>query len=124
VSVPQRWGGRHVAQCIADAAPRRRVQVTGVVVTAAMARWRSMDAWVCRLDDGTGVITVVFGGSRPVPGVVPGACLHVEATTLADNRTFVLWNPLYHFARPVPRLAKPARRGEALGRGEQPPCRL
>ena len=70
---PERWGGRLIARRLADAAPRHRLQATGVIVTAVTARWRSMNAWVCRLHDDTGVITLVFSGARPALGMIPGA---------------------------------------------------
>ena len=91
-----------MARRITDVAPRHRVEVTGVVVNAATARWRTMDAWVCSLDDGTGIITVVFGGRRPVPGIVPGARVHVEGTAQAHDGALALWNPVYEFVRRTP----------------------
>jgi hypothetical protein len=91
------WGGRPIAHRIADAAPRRRVVVTGTIVTAEPGLWRSIPSFICRLDDDTGCITIVFGGSRPVPGILKGTRCTVEATVLSNGGEFVLWNPFYRF---------------------------
>ena len=66
------WGGRPVARRIADARVRRRVVVTGKVVDARRCIWRGWGAQAFDLDDGTGRLTIVFGGLRSVPGMVPG----------------------------------------------------
>jgi hypothetical protein len=63
------WGGRPIAHRIADAAPRRRVVVTGTI----------------------------FGGPRPVPGMVKGVVCTVEATAVSNGAVLVLWNPFYRF---------------------------
>jgi hypothetical protein len=89
------WGGRPIARRIADCAPRRRAVVTGTVVATERSHWRGMPAYVCRLDDDSGSITIVFGGPRPVPGMVKGALCTVEATALSNGHGLALWNPYY-----------------------------
>jgi len=91
------WGGRPVARRIVDAAPRRRAVVTGTVVGVEVRRWRQVPSYTAQLDDGTGRLTLVFTGARPVPGMVEGARCTVEATVLADGGELVVWNPLYRF---------------------------
>jgi hypothetical protein len=91
------WGGRPIAHRIADAAPRRRVVVTGTIVAAELGCWRRTPAFICRLDDDTGCITVIFGGQRPVPGMIKGALCTVEATALSNGGGLLLWNPHYRF---------------------------
>jgi len=91
------WGGRPIAHRIADVAPRRRVVVTGTIVATETSRWREVPAFICQLDDGTGSLTVVFGGPRPVAGMVEGARCTVEATALSNGAGLVLWNPWYRF---------------------------
>ena len=91
------WGGRPIARRIADGAPRRRLVVTGTIVETEEGRWRGLPAFICRLDDDTGTITVVFGGARRVPGMVKGALCTVEATVLSNGGALVLWNPFYRF---------------------------
>jgi DNA/RNA endonuclease YhcR with UshA esterase domain len=91
------WGGRPIARGIADAGARQRVVVTGKVVDVQPCIWRGFAAHAFGLDDGTGRLTIVFGGVRPVPGMVEGMRCTVEGTALADERGMVLWNPLYRF---------------------------
>jgi hypothetical protein len=96
------WGGRPIARRIADCAPRRRVVVTGIIVATDVARWRCIPAYICRLDDATGRLTLVFNGPRPVPGIVTGARCTVEATALSNGHGVALWNPHYRL-EPCPR---------------------
>jgi len=91
------WGGRPIARRIADARPRRRVVVTGKVVDAQPSIWRGSGAMAFGLDDGTGRLTIVFGGLRSIPGMVEGVQCTVEGTALADEEGIVLWNPFYRF---------------------------
>ena len=91
------WGGRPVARRIADAAPRRRVEIAGTVVHVEVGRWRRVAACTASLDDGTGRMTLVFTGTRPVSGLVEGARCRVEGTVLAEDGELSVWNPLYGF---------------------------
>jgi len=91
------WGGRPIARRIADVAARRRVVLSATVVDAQRCIWRGSAARAFELDDGTGRLTIVFGGLRSVPGMVTGARCTVEGTALADERGLVLWNPFYQF---------------------------
>ena len=91
------WGGRPVARCIADARARQHVVVTGKVVDAQQRVWRGFTAQVYAIDDGTGRLSIVFGGVRAIPGMVEGAQCTVEGTALADEGGVVLWNPYYRF---------------------------
>ena len=91
------WGGRPVARCVGSLGPRQRVVTEGKIVSAGARAWRGGPAWACELDDGTGRITLVFGGIRAVPGMVPGARCRVRGTALPDpeSGTLALWNPCY-----------------------------
>jgi hypothetical protein len=91
------WGGRPIARRIADCAPRRRVVVTGTIVAAEVSYWRTMPAFICRLDDDTGCLTIVFGRPRPVPGMIKGTLCTVEGTAVSNGGEPVLWNPFYRF---------------------------
>lgn len=86
-----------MARHVADARPRRRVVVTGKVVDAQQRTWHGFTAWVYAVDDGTGRLVVVFGGVRPVPGIVEGVQLTVEGTAQTDEQGIALWNPFYRF---------------------------
>jgi hypothetical protein len=97
------WGGRPVARRLADAAPRRRVVVTGTVCDTGTARsgaLGSRGSFRCELDDGTGHIALLFFGRSDVPGLGPGARCTVEGTARPDRGGLVLWNPLYRLEPP------------------------
>ena len=96
-STGDRWGGRPIARRVADARARQRVVVSGKVVDAQPAIWRGAAARVYDVDDGTGRLSIVFSGARPIPGMVEGAQVTVEGTALADERGIALWNPFYRF---------------------------
>jgi hypothetical protein len=91
------WGGMPVVHRLAEAAPRRRVVTTGMIVSAGVEVDGSSHAYHCVLDDGTGEITLVFSGRKDVPGLVTGAFCRVEGTVRAADGYLVLWNPLYEF---------------------------
>jgi hypothetical protein len=93
--------------------------VTGTITDTDVANWRGQVAHFYRLDDGTGCLTLVFSGVRPIPGLVPGARCTVEATALSNGAgALVLWNPLYRFEAPTgcwtrpPPLRAEKRQGE------------
>ncbi len=91
------WGDRPIARRVADARVRERVVVTGKVVDAERCTWRGSAAQIFTIDDGTGQLSIVFGGVRSIPGMVEGANCTVEGTALGDERGIVLWYPLYRF---------------------------
>jgi len=91
------WGGRPIARRIADARARQRVVATGKVVDARLGIWRGSGARLFDVDDGTGRLTIVFGGLLPIPGMVEGVQCTVEGTALADDQGITLWNPWYRF---------------------------
>jgi hypothetical protein len=91
------WGGRPIARRIADCAPRRRIVVTGTIMATELGRWRRRPAFICRLDDDTGCLTLVFGRPMPVPGMVKGAICTVEATAQSNGGSLFLWDPFYRF---------------------------
>jgi len=91
------WGGRPIVRTVADARERHRVVITGKVVDEERCIWRGSAAHIFAVDDGTGRLGIVFGGVRPIPGMVGGAHCTVEGTALADERGIVLWYPFYRF---------------------------
>ena len=100
-----KWGGHPVARRVADAEPRGRVRLTGIVRSAEVARIGGAPALRCVLDDVTGEIALLFIGRERVPGMVPGAVCTVEGTArpeqaqrgVSTGRILVIWNPLYRF---------------------------
>jgi hypothetical protein len=91
------WGGRPIVRRVVDAGPRRRVVVRGTIVDSQRRIWRGMAASAFELDDGTGRLTLVFGGVRPVPGMVTGVRCTVEGTALPYEDGLALWYPHYRF---------------------------
>ncbi len=88
------WGGRPVARKIADAAPRRRVVVTGII-TSTQIRIHGTPSYHCLFDDGTGQIGLLFLGRRSVAGMVVGTRCTIEGTAQLDGSRLVVWNPVY-----------------------------
>ena len=76
--------------------PRRRVTVTGEIVTVRSFTkpWVRTDA---DLDDGTGTVTLRFVGRSQVPGVVPGQRMLAHGTAALDEGGLVISNPIYSF---------------------------
>lgn len=115
------WQGRPVARRVADAVPRGRAVLMGVVrhvvahdprqvrgPAGPSGRGGSFDAV---LDDGTGTIVARWVGRAAVPGVRLGVRLCVEGTVAQLHGGNVLLNPLYRFEAPD---AAPAGSGESV----------
>jgi hypothetical protein len=114
------WGGRSVARTVAQAVPRCRAVLSGVVRSVAVrqrarlpgalgsaphrpATGASLEA---QFDDGSGHITLRWVGRDHIPGVRAGARLVVEGTAHDEHGQLVLLNPLYRFAHPTTRKAE------------------
>ncbi|WP_062464528.1 OB-fold nucleic acid binding domain-containing protein [Demequina soli] len=80
---------------IAEVAPREIVHVAGRVVAIQVEPSDAPPAFTVRLDDGTGRIDAVFMGRREVPGIVPGARLHLEGRVCESEALKRLYNPRY-----------------------------
>ena len=89
------WGGRPVARKIADAVPRGRVVVTGVVNSARETSVHGTASYECLIDDRTGELGLLFLGRRNIAGMVTGTRCTVEGTARMDGGRLVVWNPLY-----------------------------
>ncbi len=94
---PVEWGGRPVARTVAAAGPRQRAVLDGVVRSATGRGHGLKVAYEAVIDDGTGELTLRWIGRRIIPGMVPGARVHVEGTVLAEGNGAALLNPLYQF---------------------------
>ena len=90
------WGGRPVARKIADAVPRGRVVVTGVIYSTQVTKEVGAVSYLCLLDDGTGELGLVFLGRHRVAGMVVGTRCTIEGTARMQGGGLVVWNPLYH----------------------------
>jgi DNA/RNA endonuclease YhcR with UshA esterase domain len=73
------------------------VVITGKVVDSQHCLRRGFAARVYAIDDGTGRLSIVFSGTRAIPGTVEGTQCTVEGTALVDRRGIVLWSPFYRF---------------------------
>lgn len=89
------WGGRPVARTAAAVGPRQRAVLDGVVRSAAERGHGLAVAYEAVIDDGTGELTLRWIGRRIIPGMVPGAKVHVEGTVQGNGAS--LLNPLYQF---------------------------
>jgi hypothetical protein len=80
---------------IAEAGPRCRIAVSGDVVATA-TEWRhGSRSYRCDLDDGTGVVGLLFSGRARVAGLDIGSRCYVEGTSQLEDGRLVLWNPVY-----------------------------
>ncbi len=92
---PARSGGRPVARKIVDAVPRGRVVVTGVIYSTQVTKERGAASYVCRLDDGTGELGLVFLGRHSIAGMMVATRCTVEGTARMQGGGLTVWNPLY-----------------------------
>jgi hypothetical protein len=103
------WGGRPVAHTVAEAGPRQRTHLVGVI-TAVRGRPPARDdglrggsgdgaargVWLeTDLDDATGTITLRWLGRWAIGGIRRGTFIEVEGTVLGDHGHLVILNPLY-----------------------------
>jgi hypothetical protein len=87
-----------IALRLRGAQPRTRVSVTGEVIEVRTVRRESGVIFEADLNDGTGVVTLVFLGRRDMGGILPGAGLVAEGTLIARHHLLELLNPNYRFA--------------------------
>jgi hypothetical protein len=81
--------------CIADAPDRQRVRVRGTVRTVTLRPRGGVPALEAELDDGSGVLLVVWLGRRRIAGVGPGRSMYVEGRIGTATGHRVIFNPRY-----------------------------
>jgi hypothetical protein len=81
--------------CIADAPDRQRVRVRGTVKTVTLRPRGGVPALEAELDDGTGVLLVVWLGRRRIAGVGPGRSMYVEGRIGTATGHRLVFNPRY-----------------------------
>jgi hypothetical protein len=86
-------GSDHVS--IADAPDRERVKLRGALRTVTLRPRAGVPALEAELDDGSGVLTVVWLGRRRIAGIEPGRAISVEGRIGAHEGTRVMYNPRY-----------------------------
>ena len=83
------------AVAIADAPEREPVIVNGVLRTVTLRPRGGVPALEAELDDGSGVITVVWLGRRRITGVDPGRSLTVAGCIGRQGGVPIMFNPRY-----------------------------
>lgn len=81
--------------CIADAPEREQVVVSGVLRTVTLRPRGGVPALEAELDDGSGVITVVWLGRRRITGVDPGRSVTVAGCIGRQGDVPIMFNPRY-----------------------------
>ncbi len=80
---------------IADAPEREQVTVCGVLRTVTLRPRGGVPALEAELDDGSGVITVVWLGRRRITGVDPGRSVTVTGCIGRQGDVPIMFNPRY-----------------------------
>ena len=83
------------ALCIGDAPDRERVRIEGTLRTVTLRPRGGVPALEAELDDGTGVITLVWLGRRRILGVGPGRRMAVEGRIGVHDGSRIIFNPRY-----------------------------
>jgi hypothetical protein len=92
---------RHAAAAVrgctplADAAPRSRVAVSGVLRSVVLRPRGGVPTVEAELFDGTGSIDLVWLGRREIAGIVPGRRLRVTGMVTDRDGRRALFNPRY-----------------------------
>ncbi len=87
--------GRSGATSIADAPNRERVTLRGSLRTVTLRPRAGVPALEAELNDGSGIITVVWLGRRRIAGIEPGRAIEVEGRIGAYDGVRIMYNPRY-----------------------------
>ena len=87
--------GKSGAFSIADAPDRERVTLRGSLRTVTLRPRAGVPALEAELNDGSGVITVVWLGRRRIAGIEPGRAIEVEGRIGAYAGVRLMYNPRY-----------------------------
>jgi hypothetical protein len=80
---------------ISDAPDRERVRLRGTLRTVTLRPRGGVPALEADLDDGSGMITIVWLGRRRIAGIAPGRSLRVEGRIGAHDGHRIIYNPRY-----------------------------
>ncbi len=83
---------------VADLAPRRRAEVSGVLRSVRLRPATEVPALEAELYDGSGSLRVVFLGRRAVAGIEPGRRLRLEGLVCYQAGRPTVYNPRYELA--------------------------
>jgi hypothetical protein len=80
---------------IADAPDRQVVELRGTLRTVTLRPRGGVPALEAELDDGTGVITIVWLGRRRIAGISPGQALRISGRIGIHEGLRIMYNPRY-----------------------------
>lgn len=80
---------------IANAPDRERVRLRGTLRTVTLRPRGGVPALEAELDDGSGVIIIVWLGRRRISGIAPGIAIQVEGRIGSFEGNRVIYNPRY-----------------------------
>lgn len=80
---------------IAEAVDRERVRLRGTLKTVTLRPRGGVPALEAELDDGSGVITVVWLGRRRIAGISPGRAMEIEGRIGNYEGVRLMYNPRY-----------------------------
>lgn len=80
---------------IGEAPDRERVRLRGTLRTVTLRPRGGVPALEAELDDGTGVITIVWLGRRRITGIAPGRPIAVQGRIGLHDGERILYNPRY-----------------------------
>jgi len=80
---------------IADAPDRELVKLRGTLRTVTLRPRGGVPALEAELDDGSGVITIVWLGRRRIAGIGPGRSLQVQGRIGVHEGHRIIYNPRY-----------------------------
>lgn len=86
---------RDEAVAIADAPEREPVTVNGVLRTVTLRPRGGVPALEAELDDGSGVLTVIWLGRRRIAGISPGRSLRITGRIGRLEGVRTMYNPRY-----------------------------
>jgi hypothetical protein len=80
---------------IADAPDREMVRLRGTLRTVTLRPRGGVPALEAELDDGSGVLTIVWLGRRRMAGIGPGRSLQIQGRIGVHDGTRIIYNPRY-----------------------------
>ncbi|HWM73829.1 MAG TPA: OB-fold nucleic acid binding domain-containing protein [Nocardioides sp.] len=80
---------------IADAPDRELVRLRGTLRTVTLRPRGGVPALEAELDDGSGVLTIVWLGRRRIAGISPGRSLQVQGRIGVHEGHRIIYNPRY-----------------------------
>ncbi len=80
---------------IADAPDRQVVELRGTLRTVTLRPRGGVPALEAELDDGSGVLTIVWLGRRRIAGISPGQSMRVGGRIGNHDGVRIMYNPRY-----------------------------